>query len=154
MVAAPLQIPFLRKVVPVRNDQRVTLHGITWDQYMMISQALPEEGSVHLTYLEGTLEIMTTGSVHEFLKKTLARLLEACADEMGIDLNGYGNATFRKQAKERGLEPDESYVLGRKLGEGEAPDLAVEIVMFHGSIDKLAVYSGLGVLGFVSLSRR
>jgi Uma2 family endonuclease len=126
-------------------DRRVTLHGIGWDQYVSISDAIPEGGGVRLTYLEGALEIMTTGSAHELTKKTAARAIEAYADEMRIPLVGYGNATFRRRARERGLEPDECYAFGRKLAEGEVPDLAIEVVVTHGSIDKLDVYAGLGV---------
>jgi Uma2 family endonuclease len=148
MVAAtPLLVPapVAREVAATREDRRVTLYGVSWDQYVTISEAMPEGGGIHLTYLEGTLEIMTTGSLLEYRKKTLARLLEAYADEMHLDLEGYGSATFRKQAKERGLEPDECYVLGRKLAEGDVPDLAVEVVISHGAIDKLDVHAGLGV---------
>jgi len=43
-----------------------------------------------LTYLEGTLEIMSPSEDHETLKKLVARLLEAWADETGTDLHGYG----------------------------------------------------------------
>ncbi len=46
---------------------------------------------------------------------------------------------------ERGLEPDECYVLGRELGDDEFPDIALEVVISSGGINKLAVYRGLGV---------
>jgi Uma2 family endonuclease len=145
MVAAtPLFSTAVREVVAVPDDGRVTLDGLTWDQYVAISDALPDHAGVRMTYLEGTLEIMTTGARHEVLKKTLARLIEAHADEMRVDLTGYGNATFRKQAEERGLEPDECYSRHR-LAEGDMPELAIEVVVSHGDIDKLAVYAGLGV---------
>lgn len=146
MVAAmPLPAPASREDrAPELDDDLLTLHGITWDQYVTISDALGERGSVHLTYLKGTLEIMTTGRRHEVRKTTIGRLVEAYGDEMGVDLYGYGTMTCRKKAVERGLEPDESYAV-RRLGDDEFPDLAVEVVMTHGSIDKLEVYAGLGV---------
>jgi Uma2 family endonuclease len=43
---------------------------------------------------------------------------------------------------QRGLEPDECYVLGKLV---DVPDLAIEVVQTHGAIDKLDVYAGLGV---------
>jgi Uma2 family endonuclease len=51
-------------------------------------------------------------------------------------------ATFRKPAKERGLEPDECYVLQTLR---DVPDIAIEVAYRHGVIDKLHVYAGLGV---------
>lgn len=103
---------------------------------------------VRLAYLEGTLEIMSPSSRHEFLKKQIARLLEVYSLERAVPLNGYGSTTFRREARERGLEPDECYCYGRLLGDsrdGDAPDIALEVVLKSGGIDKLAIYAGLGV---------
>ena len=65
------------------------------------------------------------------------------ATERDIPLNGYGSTTFRREAKERGLEPDECYVLGGELR--DVPDLALEIAVTAGGLDKLPIYAGLGV---------
>jgi len=121
----------------------VLLHGVSWDQYEALLAALGDgHPSLRLTYLEGTLEIVTTSPEHERLKKLLARLLEIWALETNATLNGYGAATFRKRAKERGLEPDECYVTGELV---DVPEIAIEVVHRHGGIDKLEVYAGLGV---------
>ncbi|MFN5891357.1 MAG: Uma2 family endonuclease [Dolichospermum sp.] len=53
-----------------------------------------------------------------------------------------GSTTFRKQAKRGGVEPDESYCIGI---EKEVPDLAIEVVVTNGGIDKLEVYKRLAV---------
>ena len=45
-------------------------------------------------------------------------------------------------AKERGLESDECYCLD---GKKEFPDIAIEVVLSSGVVDKLAIYEGLGV---------
>ncbi len=124
------------------TEQRVTLYGITWEQYTGISEIFRERFP-RLTYLEGTLEItMTTSIEHESLKKIITRWLEAYAEERNINLNGYGNATFKSQAGQRGVEPDECYCLGTLK---EVPDIALEIVLTSGGVSKLAVYQGLGV---------
>ena len=65
--------------------------------------------------------------------------------ERDIDLRGFGGATFRREANERGLEPDECYKLG-KLEEDGVPDIAIEVVVTSALVDKMAVYAGLGVL--------
>jgi Uma2 family endonuclease len=124
------------------TDQRIIIHEVTWEQYIKLSDMFVDTFP-RMTYLEGTLEItMTTSGEHERLKKIIARLLEAYAEENDIDLNGYGNTTFRKQAVKRGLEPDECYCLGEL---NEIPDIAIEIVLTSGGINKLDVYRGLGI---------
>jgi Uma2 family endonuclease len=97
---------------------------------------------VRMTYLRGSLEIMSTSRSHEVAKKQIARLLELFCLERDIPLYGYGSMTFRSEPEERGLEPDECYCRGR---DGDVPDIALEIVITRGAIDKLEVYRGLGV---------
>ena len=102
-----------------------------------------ESAGVRMTYLKGALELMSSSVHHELIKTMIARLLEAHALERDITLNGYGSWTVRKEELERGLEPDECYVLGTEPP--ERPDIAIEVVWTHGGIDKLEVYRGLGV---------
>ncbi len=110
---------------------------------MVLRDSLDEQRSgVRLTYLEGALEIMSPSDAHENAKKLLARLVEAYAEELDLDLDGHGSTTFRSEAAERGLEPDECYTLGRNK---PVPDIAIEVVFSPPRIDKLAVYRGLGV---------
>jgi Uma2 family endonuclease len=121
----------------------VVLNGVSWECYESMLELLGDEHpSLRLTYREGALEIMTTSPEHERLKTLIARLLELWALECGVRLEGYGAATFRKQAKQRGLEPDECYVLTDLR---DVPDIAIEVVHRHGGIDKLDVYAGLGI---------
>jgi Uma2 family endonuclease len=124
-------------------EQRLTLAGVTWQQYdALVALFMNQFPALRMTYLEGTLELRTTSPEHERLKTILARLIEAFAEELDVDLNGYGSATFRKEAAARGLEPDECYCLGSLH---DVPDIALEVVLTSGGIDKLQVYQGLGV---------
>ena len=124
-------------------EGRVLLHGVSWETYEGLLRVLGDDHpSLRLTYLKGALEIMTTSPRHEHLKKLIARLLEAWAEEQGLRFDGYGAATFRKAAAERGLEPDECYALGEL---GDAPESGDRGGQTHGLIDKLDVYAGLGV---------
>jgi Uma2 family endonuclease len=124
------------------GEQRLVLHGVSWKDYMVLREALDIPG-LRMTYLEGTLELMTPLPEHEDKKKTVARLVECYAIERDVPLYGYGNTTLRKAAKERGAEADECWVVGHALQ--DVPDIALEIVLTSGGIDKLAVYEGLGV---------
>ncbi|KAM3116393.1 Uma2 family endonuclease [Phormidesmis sp. 146-33] len=124
------------------EEQRVILPGVTWQQYENLLTTLSDQTGLRLIYLEGTLEIFMPSSEHEMLKKVIARLLERYAEEVDIPLHGYGSTTFRREAKARGLEPDECYCVETLK---ELPDLAIEVNLTSGGIDKLLVYKGLGI---------
>jgi Uma2 family endonuclease len=128
---------------PSRIDHRVLLRGIPWEQYEELLRLRGDEPAPRMTYLRGELEIMAPSRDHEKIKTLWARLLEAYAEEAGIELVGFGSWTVRSAPKERGLEPDECYIIG--VREVTAPDLALEVVWTSGLLDKMAVYSGLGV---------
>jgi len=145
MAAVPSSPPIVEP-----TEQRVLLHGVTWDQYVAISDMFNDRPALRLTYLEGALEIMVTGGVHEELKKRIARLIETWSEVRNVDLRGWGSTTFRKKAKERGLEPDECYVLGERppIEEPQVldrPDIAFEVIISSPLLDKLRVYAGLDV---------
>jgi len=125
------------------RDQVVVLRGLSWEDYDRIDQLRGEDVSKpRFAYLDGNLEIMTTGPRHELVKTLLARLLEAYCDEHRIRLNGLGNTTYRDRRKKAGAEPDECYMLGEIK---ETPDLAIEVVYTSGGVDKLEIYRRLGV---------
>ncbi|MBW4468958.1 MAG: Uma2 family endonuclease [Stenomitos rutilans HA7619-LM2] len=124
-------------------EQRVVLQGVSWQQYEILLATLGDDfPALRLSYLEGALEIMTTSPLHEELKKMIGMLMEAYFQETRTRFHAIGSATFRKVAKQRGLEPDECYCLGQKK---EFPDLAIEVVLSSGMVDKLEIYRGLEV---------
>lgn len=135
----------IQSVDPDHCDQRVRLHGVTWADYERLLELRGESSGVRMTYLEGALEIMTPSTYHERVKTRWARLLEAYSEEIGVDLEGIGSWTIRKELEQRGLEPDECYFIGGHKPEAEVPDVALEVVWTSGGLDKLAVYAGLGV---------
>ena len=126
-------------------DQRVRLHGIDWEGYESFLALRGEQSGTRVTYLDGELELMSPSINHEIFKKTLARLLEAYAEEKGIELNGYGSWTVKSAKDKLGVEADECYVVGLRDAEPTIPDIAIEVVWTSGGIDKLEVYRGLGV---------
>lgn len=126
---------------PRRSEQRIVLTGVPWSTYVLLRDTVDNPGT-RMTYLEGLLEIARTSRAHEVDKKQIARLLELFCLERDIPLFGYGSTTFRKEEKQRGLEPDECYCRGR---DGDVPDIAIEVIVTHGFIDKLDVYRGLGI---------
>ena len=136
------------EALPVRSsplgsfDQRVVLHGVTWDQYEAVLAMRGEGAGVRIAYLEGELELMSPSRNHESIKKCIARMVEAYAEERGLYLDGLGSMTLRDRPKERGVEPDECYEID---GPKAFPDFAIEVVWTSGGLDKLDIYRAFGV---------
>jgi len=124
-------------------DQRVRLHGARWEDYTRLLAIRGKSAAVRITYLEGDVELMTPSLGHEGVASTIGRLVEAYAEERALPLNGYGSWTIEKRRHQRGLEPDRCYVLGTHRP--TRPDLAIEVVLTSGGIDKLEVYRKLDV---------
>lgn len=126
----------------IATKSGISLNGISWHEYEGFLNLIDNRPNLRLSYSNGTLEIMPLSLEHEAVKSLIARLLYVYADVMGIDLFSSGSTTFKKESKRVGLEPDESYCLDERK---EFPDLAIEIVLTSGSIDKLEIYKGLEV---------
>jgi Uma2 family endonuclease len=141
MVAVP-HVPASTPVeVAVSEERRILLSNVPWSTYVVLRDSLDSSG-VRMTYLKGSLEIMSPSRVHEVGKKQIARLFELFCLERDIPLYGYGSMTCRREEKQRGLEADECYCRDR---DGEVPDVALEVIVTNPLLDKLEVYRGLGV---------
>jgi Uma2 family endonuclease len=123
-------------------EERFLTTGADWHQYESLLTTLGDSARYRVTYLEGVLEIMSPSRQHELQKKNISRLLEAYFEETRTRFWGLGSTTFRRQEQRGGTEPDECYCLDE---EKTFPDLAIEVVITGGGIDKLEVYRRLGV---------
>ncbi len=128
-------------LVEIVREQRMLLSA-TWKEYVLMRDLLDSPG-VRMTYIEGALELMSPSPEHELWKKNIARLVEHFAFVRGIDLRGYGSTTFKREAKERGAEPDECYLVGKRLA--EYPELVIEVIHTAPLLNKLDVYASMAV---------
>lgn len=138
---APLT-PDLARQVPA--DDIIVLRDVTWADYQRLLEIRGDRPVPRLTYLEGALELMTPSRPHESLKSMIGCLVEAWCLERGVGITPYGSWTHESKEAERGVEPDECYVLGDAT-EPERCDLAIEVVWSSGGLDKLEVYRKLAV---------
>lgn len=120
------------------------INGVSWKDYVILREALDTPG-LRMTYLNGSLELMSPSRKHELHKTTIARLIEHYAFLRNIRLLGYGSTTFRIEAEKRGAEPDECWCVDREMQDGQFPDIALEIIHTSPILDKLEVYRGFGV---------
>jgi len=141
----PLDIPqpdLEKLIASAIAEPRIPLYGITWQQYENFIEIFSGHQNRHLTYLQGVLEIVTLSPEHEILKTIIARLLYIYADALDIDLFSCGSATCKSPSTNRGLEPDESFCIGDRK---QFPDLAIEVTVTSGGINKLEIYQGLQI---------
>jgi Uma2 family endonuclease len=129
---------------PVQTDERMVIRGVSWKEYVILRELLDAPG-LRMTYCEGVLELMSPSRNHEVWKKTAARLIELYAFLLRLPLIGYGSTTFRSEAKERGVEPDECWRVGSIMKDGENPDIVLEVICASPILDKLYIYDGLEV---------
>jgi Uma2 family endonuclease len=122
-------------------EQRMLLH-VSWRDYVLLRDVLDGPG-LRMTFCRGALELMSPSPEHELWKKNIARFVELYAHVKRIDLHAYGSTTFKREAKERGAEPDECYLIGKKLA--DYPEIVLEVVHTVPLIDKLDVYAAFGV---------
>jgi Uma2 family endonuclease len=133
------------------EDQRVVLHGMSWKDFEVILALRGDAPGVRMYYLDGAIELVSPSNIHEYRKKTLARLLEQWAVETDTNLNGYGSWTLKSAPDEAGGEPDECYVIGDGR---EVPDLVIEIEWSRAfGLDKREIYRRLGVRELWTLQR-
>jgi Uma2 family endonuclease len=135
--------------------QRLVLHDVDWQTYGRLLRIFAERRSVRLTYDRGVLEIMSPLHEHESDASFLGRLAVTLTEELGLPVKAGGSTTFRRRRRRRGLEPDECYwianeprVRGKRhidLRIDPPPDLAIEVDVTRSSLDRLNIYSALGV---------
>ncbi|HWE03979.1 MAG TPA: Uma2 family endonuclease [Tepidisphaeraceae bacterium] len=108
-----------------------------------------------VTFSDGSIEIMPPLPLHETPRRAIGVLIDVLTLECCIPASCDGSTTFRREDRQKGLEPDECYYFenaGRVLGMTEydpaiypAPDLAIEIDIIRRSIPRQPIYAGLGV---------
>jgi Uma2 family endonuclease len=124
------------------TDQRILMHNMSWWQFETMLAARGDNPVPRMAYLNGTVELVSPSRRHENKKTILGCLVEAFAFEKGIRFDAMASTTLKNELLERGAEPDESYALDESR---QVPDLAIEVVLTSGGLDKLLLYAGLGV---------
>ncbi|HKE18265.1 MAG TPA: Uma2 family endonuclease [Kofleriaceae bacterium] len=131
-----------RDEAPV-GDQIVQLHGVSWTDYERLLDMRGDHSAPRISYLEGTVEIMSPSEDHEGIKSSIGCLVEVYCLASGIEFRKRGSWTLKNRSMKRGVEPDECYIFG--TGRADRPHLAIEVIWTWGGLDKLEIYRRLGV---------
>ncbi len=119
------------------GEDRVVVGGVSWEQYLAFDEARGADNSrPKLYYLDDELEIMTTSRRHERLSEWLGEMLADYLLTTDSDVMTCGQATLKK-INQAGAEPDKSWCIGE---EKEFPDIALEIALTSGGLNKLEIY--------------
>jgi Uma2 family endonuclease len=129
--------------IPSASEQALVLPGrYDWGHWKSLQTWVEDTPGLKITYLDGCIELMTTGKPHERIKKLIAILIEAYCFELGMRFFPSGNATCEAEEKGTSFNPDESYCFET---DKDYPDLGIEVVFTSGGIDKLEKYRRFNV---------
>ncbi|ETX08876.1 MAG: hypothetical protein ETSY2_02785, partial [Candidatus Entotheonella gemina] len=123
-------------------EDRYQTTGVSWPQYLNLFDQLGDRPGFRITYLDGVLEILAPSLRHENVKSRIGDLLLIYFLETDTEYYPKGSTTIRQQEQGGGTEADESYCIGTDKA---VPDLAIEVVITSGGLNRLEVYHRLGV---------
>src|SRR5262249_53865582 len=140
---------------------RIVLREVPWSVYQALRDASAND-HLRMTYLNGTLELMSPDFAHDKGAQRLAIVVRVVARAFAVDYQGAGSTTLRRRRRRRnplrghGREPDSSFYFGVRaeqiapkeridLTVDPPPDLAIEVDNTASSEWKLPVYARLGV---------
>lgn len=136
-------------------EQRTVLQNISWQTFEALLKETGGDRGSRFAYDCGILEIMIPLYEHEGYKSNFGNFIVALAEELGIELKSAGSTTLKRRLTNRGIEPDNCYYIQNELAvrgklkldleTDPPPDLAIEIDITSSSVNKLGIYSALGI---------
>jgi len=123
-------------------EERRVIANVTWSQYEALLAKLDDSLAYRVNYLDGVLEIEAPSRRHESGKTRIGDLLLIYFLETDTEYFPTGSTTFRNAEQQVGAEPDESYCIGTDKA---VPDLAIEVIVASGGINRLDRFRRLGV---------
>jgi Uma2 family endonuclease len=144
----------------VNTSGAVVLRDIDWESYVGL-RANPANHGVRMTYLDGTLYLISPEFTHEHGIGLLALFIRAVTKALGQEIKGIGSTTFQHSPRRQGQrgagkEPDCAFYLGENerrmrkaksldLDSDPPLDLAIEVDNKADSTAARPVYARIGV---------
>jgi Uma2 family endonuclease len=154
-MSAATATDYLEIIDRLTPGEPVIYHNISWEEYEQLLDELIDRSGVRTSYDEGTLEIMTLSTEHDFYGEMLQNLVRLLSLRLKFKFRSFGHATMKKAGAQKGKEPDGCYfikscdLIGRRkrldFEHDPPPDIAVEIDLSTKSIPKLPIYHSLRV---------
>lgn len=149
------EVEYMAAIETLPKGASLVFPDTSWEDYEAVLKELEERARFRVTYYKGRLTVMSPLPEHEEYKDTIFRLICVLAEELDIEMETRGTATFRRRIKESGVEPDTCFyvqharnLIGQRtidLNFDPPPDVAVEIDNTTDSENKFKIYVALGV---------
>lgn len=134
----------------------ILLKNVSWKEYEGFLVEFQEKAGWRLAYNEGDLEFMPPLAEHEEPSRLVDRIVWAYCDFFDLTVESLGSTTYRRKLRKKGVEPDACFYVqtaNKIIGKTKSlkpetypvPDVAVEIDVMHGSLDKFKIYAALKV---------
>lgn len=146
---------FAQMIERLPADSVLTQHGVSWDEYEELIEAVGDASGLRISYDAGRLQIMTLSQRHERYSTLIGRIVGQLSLLLRIKVLFYGSVTIKKQRKQKGVEPDACFyvqnatLVGTKdeidFNVDPPPDVVVEVDLHHESLSKFPIYADLGV---------
>ena len=146
---------YLNAIAYIPRGTTLRADGVQWVQYEQLLHDLSETSRVRIFYDQGKMEIMSPLPAHEKPIKILHTLITTLRDALDIDIESLGSSTLKEELTKKGAEPDDSFyvqnaaaVIGKvdlDLQHDPPPDIVIESDLTSSSLDRFAIYAGLGV---------
>lgn len=137
------------------EQDHVILRGVSWQTFQQLLADRGESCGVLLAYDHGVVELRMPSQEHAWIKTTLTQVVEAIAFARDLHYRSLGSTTFEREDLSRGFEPDACFYLEHAdavlpyrsldLTVDPPPDLVIEVDMTRSSLNKLPIYTALGV---------
>src|SRR5713226_8261991 len=123
---------------------------VSWDDYEQLLNEMEDRSGLRVAYNEGKLEIVSPRPEHEKYKRVIERIVDTLSDELDINVEPRGSATWKRKP-DKGAEGDTCYyvanaerIIGKRdidITKDPPPDLVVEIDSTNESLGKFVIYS-------------
>jgi Uma2 family endonuclease len=151
------EAPSYAEQLRAHGETRILLQQVPWDLY----EALRDDevnNHVHMTYLDGELELMTTSQGHERYAVWFGLFIIELARVFSFTIRSCRCTTWQRKGRGKrrgtGKEADDCFYIASHhlvrhrevdLKKDPPPDLAVEVELSESAMDIMEVYSRLRV---------
>ncbi len=140
---------------PAPTEKRVTLSGVSWQQFETLLNELGANRVARLTYDRGKLEMMTPLEEHERCSRLIESLILVFADELVLQVNSIGSVLLKRPDLSCCIQPESSYYLDKEvemrrraelnLEQVAPPDLVLDVTINKSGLNQFAIYAAMGI---------
>ena len=146
---------FLDAIEQLPNGAALVIQQFTWDDYEGLLEDLQHRPGLRVSYDSGWLEVVSPLPEHEKYARLIDLMVHSYCEELDLEVESYGGATWKSRVLGKGAEPDACYyvknaarVIGKRKFDLEfdpPPDIVVEIDITNESLSKFPIYAALSV---------